>query len=67
MLLYEELSNTHTDKMALEEYPIMSEKQLARRQFGKGVKKGKVPLKKLKYIGADYKNHHIPTRRPLTD
>ncbi|WP_179867233.1 hypothetical protein [Bacillus wiedmannii] len=50
----------------------MSETQLARRQFGKGVKKGKlakgeVSLKKLKYIGVDHKNHHIPTRRPLSD
>ncbi|EEK52987.1 hypothetical protein bcere0004_57250 [Bacillus cereus BGSC 6E1] len=57
--------------MALAEYPIMSETQLARRQFGKGVKKGKltkgeVPLKKLKYIGADHKKHRIPTSRPLS-
>lgn len=40
-----------------------------RKQFGKGVKKGKlskgkVPLKRLRYI---CENHHIPTRRPLTD
>ncbi|PFN92110.1 hypothetical protein COJ67_03135 [Bacillus thuringiensis] len=50
----------------------MSDHQLLRRQFGKGVKKGKlskrkVPLKKLKYIGALYKKHHIPIRHLLTD
>ncbi|WP_242241707.1 hypothetical protein [Bacillus cereus group sp. BfR-BA-01309] len=71
-MLYEELADTHPDKMARSEFPIMSETQLARRQFGKGVKKGKlakgeVSLKKLKYIGVDHKNHHIPTRRPLSD
>ncbi|MHA2883379.1 hypothetical protein [Bacillus cereus] len=71
LFLYEELTDSNPDKMTLDEYPIMSEMQLLRRQFGKGVKKGKlakgeVPLKKLKYIGADHKNHHIPTPRPLS-
>lgn len=33
-LLYEELHDTHPDKMTLAEYPIMSNHQLARRHSG---------------------------------
>ena len=51
LLLYEELSNTHPDKMAREEYPIMSEHQLSRRHSGE------VSMKVAEEYGSDRRNY----------
>lgn len=77
LILYEELSDTHPDKMTREEYPIMSDIQLARRQEGKHVKrkdkdgkmrpnKTEVPMKAAYDYGADGKDYRVPRRRRLS-
>lgn len=60
LLLYEELSNTHPDKMAREEYPIMSEHQLSRRHSGE------VSMKVAEEYGSDRRNYKPPVRRKRT-
>lgn len=68
LCLYEELTDDRPDKMTIEEYPIMSDTQLARRQEGKHRKKEanyriEVPLGIAENIGVDGINYNAPTRR----
>lgn len=70
-ILYEELTDSHPDKMTRNEYPIMSDTQLARRREGKQVKKdgrnkGEVPLNAAKYFGSDLRNYREPVRKGLS-
>lgn len=76
ILMHEELTNSNPDKMTSEEYPIMSDYQLARRQHGKHRKKAKandlptrmeVPLSWAENYGHDGKNYSYPTRRQRDD
>ncbi|HDR7992626.1 hypothetical protein COK77_08075 [Bacillus cereus] len=60
LLLYEELHDTHPDKMTLEEYPIMSETQLSRRHSGE------VSMKVAEEYGVDRRNYKPPVRRKRT-
>ena len=70
LLLYEELTDSHPDKMTRNEYPIMSETQLARRQTGAHVRKGttpkgEIPMNALYDVSADGGSPRIPKRRTL--
>ncbi|HHK5534608.1 TPA: hypothetical protein ACQUHH_003065 [Bacillus mobilis] len=56
-LLYEELSDTHPDKMTHEEYPIMSNYQLSRRHSGE------VSMKVAEEYGVDRRCYKPPVRR----
>jgi hypothetical protein len=76
LCIYEELSDSRPDKMTLEEYPIMSDYQLARRQHGMHRKKAKeedlpvrmeVPLSWAANYGNDGKNYSYPYRRERDD
>ncbi|WP_026593015.1 hypothetical protein [Bacillus sp. UNC437CL72CviS29] len=60
LLLYEELSDTHPDKVAREEYPIMSDHQLSRRHSGE------VSMKVAEEYGVDRRNYKPPIRRKRT-
>ncbi|QUW39299.1 hypothetical protein [Bacillus cereus] len=60
LLLYEELHDTHPDKMSLAEYPIMSEHQLSRRHSGE------VSMKVAEEYGVDRRNYKPPVRRKRT-
>lgn len=60
LLLYEELRDTHPDKMAREEYPIMSDHQLSRRHSGE------VAMKVAEEYGVDRRNYKPPVRRKRT-
>ncbi len=60
LLLYEELSNTHLDKMAREEYPTMSVHQLSRRHSGE------VSIKVAEEYGVDRRNYKPLIRRKRT-
>ncbi|TEA81194.1 hypothetical protein [Bacillus thuringiensis] len=60
LMLYEELHDTHPDKMTREEYPIMSEHQLSRRQSGE------VSMKVAEEYGVDRRNYKPPVRRKRT-
>jgi hypothetical protein len=60
LMLYEDLSNTHPDKMAREEYPIMSDHQLSRRHSGE------VSMKVAEEYGVDRRNYKPPVRRKRT-
>ncbi|WJX07520.1 hypothetical protein [Bacillus cereus] len=60
LLLYEDLSNTHPDKMTLAEYPIMSDHQLSRRHSGE------VSMKVAEEYGSDRRNYKPPVRRKRT-
>ena len=59
-ILREELTDNRPDKVALEEYPIMSERQLERRRSSE------VPLKVAEEYGADGRNYRVPKRRKLS-
>lgn len=67
LCLYEELTDTDEHKVSRNEYPILSETQIARRQEGKHVRnsglKGEVPIKAADSIGADGRNYSMPKRR----
>lgn len=68
LIIYEELSDSHPDKMTREEYPIMSETQLSRRKEGKHRKKEanyriEVPFKLAENVGVDGRNYALPVRR----
>lgn len=68
LVIYEELSDSHPDKMTREEYPIMSETQLSRRKEGKHRKKEannriEVPFKLAVNVGVDGRNYAVPVRR----
>lgn len=56
-ILREELNNTHPDKVAREEYPIFSNRQILRRRSGE------VPLKVAEEVGTDGRDYKLPTRR----
>ncbi|MDA2638232.1 hypothetical protein PDQ79_27515 [Bacillus cereus] len=60
LLLYEELHDTHPDKMTLAEYPIMSDHQLSRRHSGE------VSMKVAEEYGVDRRNYKPPVRRKRT-
>ncbi|NIL33292.1 hypothetical protein [Bacillus thuringiensis] len=60
LLLYEELHDTHPDKMTLAEYPIMSDHQLSRRHSGE------VSMKVAEEYGVDRHNYKPPVRRKRT-
>ncbi|PFS38745.1 hypothetical protein [Bacillus thuringiensis] len=60
LMLYEELHDTHPDKMALEEYPIMSDHQVSRRHSGE------VSMKVAEEYGVDRRNYKPPVRRKRT-
>jgi hypothetical protein len=77
LCLYEEITDNHPDKMAREEYPIMSEEQYARRTEGKHVKRtdkngnkrpntSEIPLKAAYDYGTDGRNYRTPKRRRLS-
>ncbi|MEC0479000.1 hypothetical protein ACG2QI_00220 [Bacillus sp. GM2] len=57
LVIYEELTNPHPDKMAREEYPIMSETQREERI------KSEASEKLAEECGADGRNYKVPTRR----
>lgn len=68
LALYEELTDDRPDKMTLEEYPIMSDEQEARRKEGKHRKKSdnpriEVPLGIAENIGVDGRDYNPPMRR----
>lgn len=70
-ILYEELSDMHPDKMSRDEYPIMSEHQLARRQFGAHREKTtipriEVPISSLMNLATDGRDYSYPKRRQQT-
>lgn len=56
-ILREELTDSRPDKVALEEYPIMSERQFERRRAQE------IPLKAAEEYGADGRNYRVPKRR----
>ncbi|WP_271750054.1 hypothetical protein [Bacillus paralicheniformis] len=57
LIIYEELTNPHPDKMTREEYPIMSETQREERI------KSEASEKLAEEYGADGRNYKVPTRR----
>jgi hypothetical protein len=66
LCLYEELTDNDRMKVRNNEYPFLSETQLARRQEGlhaRGGTPGEVPLSAADSIGTDGKSYGIPTRR----
>src|SRR5690606_21692022 len=72
LLLYEEMTDSHPDKMANTEYPFYSETQLARRKHGvhrkndgRGIKE--VPLWCADNVAADGKDYSFPIRRKRDD
>lgn len=71
LCLYEEVTDPHPDKMARDEYPIMSDDQYARRTEGKHVKKGAFPkgevsLGAISNYGTDNHDHKPPIRAKRT-
>jgi hypothetical protein len=72
LCLYEELTDPNPDKITTEEYPIMSETQLARRREGKHRKKEanyriEVPLGIAENYGTDGRVYDYPTRRDRSE
>jgi hypothetical protein len=73
LILYEELTDPHPDKVTREEYPFFSDEQLARRQEGKHVKNNdkttriEVPLEIASEVGTDNRNYKFPKRRKRSD
>ncbi|GGF88339.1 hypothetical protein [Paenibacillus abyssi] len=70
-IMREELTDKHPDKMSNSEYPIMSDYQLARRQFGAHKAKNpiariEVPLSSLMNLGTDGVDYSYPKRRQRT-
>lgn len=67
LVLYEELSDPDEHKVSRNEYPFLSDTQIARRQEGKHTRsdgiKGEVPLSAAESIGTDGRNHSQPMRR----
>ncbi|WP_255288989.1 hypothetical protein [Bacillus thuringiensis] len=57
LMLYEELHDTHPDKVVREEYPIMSNHQLSRRHSDE------VSMKVAEEYGVDQRNYKPPVRR----
>jgi hypothetical protein len=71
LILHEELTDTHPDKMTTVEYPFMSEEQYARRTEGRHVKKKnnrkEVGFSASHTVGTDGRNHAKPLRRVRED
>jgi hypothetical protein len=70
LILHEELTDTHPDKMTTAVYPFMSEEQYARRTEGRHVKKGsrkEVGFGATHTIGTDGSNYAKPLRRARED
>jgi hypothetical protein len=72
LCLYEELTDTDEHKIAHNEYPIMSETQIARRQEGKHSRnednpKIEVPLGIAENYGTDGRMHDYPYRRQRSE
>ncbi|UTR14087.1 hypothetical protein MM221_16070 [Salipaludibacillus sp. LMS25] len=76
LCLYEEISNSHPDKMMREEYPIMSDNQYRRKTEGRHVGRGgltgklrpltrEVPLSLAANIAADGREYNYPSRREV--
>jgi len=69
-ILREELTDSSKDKVSREEYPILSEWQLARRTSGKHQRKEdaviEVSLSAAKYIATDGRDYRYPKRRKRT-
>jgi hypothetical protein len=66
LCLYEELTDSDRMKVRNNEYPFLSETQMARRQEGlhaRGGTSGEVPLSAADSLGSDGRNYGIPTRR----
>lgn len=70
IILREELTDSHPDKMSRKEFPIMSEHQLMRRTQGKQRHRNsvgnvivEVPLEHAVNVGTDGINHTLPTRK----
>jgi hypothetical protein len=71
-ILHEELTDPHPDKITRNEYPIMSEFQLARRKEGVHAAKGKfpkgeIPLNAVSLLATDGKTYRKPKRAKRTD
>lgn len=69
LLLYEELYDNDRMKVRNNEYPILSDTQIQRRQEGAHQRKGsgsEIPLKAAFSLAADSLNHSIPRRRKRT-
>ncbi|MEH6941659.1 hypothetical protein [Bacillus sp. JJ722] len=71
ILLCEEITDNHPDKMSREEYPIISETQLARRHAGVHRKNDggglrEVPFHLVENFGTDGMPYEYPTRRKRT-
>jgi hypothetical protein len=72
LCLYEELTDPNEHKVMHNEYPILSETQIARRQEGKHTRKNdnpkiEVPFSIASNVGVDGRNHNMPTRRERSD
>jgi len=74
-ILYEELTDSHPDKVSREEYPFMSEYQLARRRAGvhrRRSRAGEAPthsevgLDATETIATDGVDYRYPTRRKIS-
>jgi hypothetical protein len=69
VILHEELTDPRPDKMTLEEYPIMSDRQYEKRTTGKTRQKNKagvtlteVPLKQATYVATDGRDYYSTKR-----
>lgn len=68
LCLYEELTDDNEHKVTHNEYPILSDTQIARRREGKHARKTdnpkiEVPLKVAESFGIDGRTYDIPSRR----
>lgn len=68
LLLYEELTDTTSNKATSTEYPFLSEYQLARRREGSheqagANQKGEVTLNAALNVGTDGRDYRVPVRR----
>lgn len=71
LALYEDLTWSHPDKMAIIEHPIMSDEQYERRRRGRhksntGGMQGELPFTFADNIGVDGRDYGLPLRRQLT-
>jgi hypothetical protein len=72
LVLYEELTDPDEHKVSRNEYPFLSDTQIARRQEGKHARKNdnpkiEVPLGIAENYGVDGKIHDYPTRRQRSE
>lgn len=68
MILHEELTDIHPDKMTINEYPIISQRQLERRRGKRERRKTsgtaiiEVPIKHASNVATDGKDYTLPIR-----